>query len=125
MTEPVQTLTQQLLHRTTDPFTLALLTGAASSSFWFFGALGVSAFGILPATLSESERAKKGVSDASALKLWKWMFDRAVVGFYLSFFSFHPQIITLPLLSGATLVYGPGTNFVRFTETIQCCCDIE
>jgi len=79
MAEPIQTLTQQLIHRATDPFGLAILTGMTSSSYWLFGSLGLAIHGTLPATINESERARKGISDASALKMWEWMFHRAKV----------------------------------------------
>lgn len=79
MTEPIQTLAQQLIHRATDPFGLAILTGVTSSSFWLFGSLGLAINGLLPATITQSERAKRGVSETSALKMWEWMFNRAKV----------------------------------------------
>lgn len=74
-----ETITQHLVRDTTGPFGLAMLTGAISSSFFFFGNLSLAMNGVLPATITESERAKKGISDASALKLWEWMFYRAKV----------------------------------------------
>ena len=79
MTGPVESLTQQLVQRVTDPFGLAILTGLASSSFWLFGGLELSLDGPLTATLTESERAKRGISVTSALKMWEWMFNRAKV----------------------------------------------
>lgn len=81
MTQPIETLTQQLIHRATDPFSLALLTGVVSSSFSFFGATGLALNGVVAATITQSERAKKGISDASALKLWEWAFHRGKVRF--------------------------------------------
>jgi hypothetical protein len=84
VTAPVESLTQQLIHRTTDPFSLALLTGVASSSYWLFGSLGIATLGTLPATFTKSDRAKAGVSDTSALKLWEWVFKHAAVSFLLS-----------------------------------------
>lgn len=77
----VESLAQQLVHRTTDPFGLAILTGVASSSFWFFGTFVLSLDGTLPATITELERAKKDISNTSALKLWEWMFYRGMVRF--------------------------------------------
>ena len=82
MTGPVESLTQQLVHEATNPFGLAILTGVAASSFWFFGGLALALDGALAATITESERDKRGVSVASALKLWEWMFNRAKVGFF-------------------------------------------
>lgn len=76
MLGPVEPLTQQLIHRFADPFGLALLTGVTSSSFWIFGNIGIALDGALPATITESERTKVGVSNASALKLWGFMYDR-------------------------------------------------
>jgi len=76
MAEQIETLAQQLIHRVTTPFGLAILTGAACSSFSFFGALSLELDGVLPATATESERARKGISDTSALKMWEWMFRR-------------------------------------------------
>ena len=81
MAEPTESLTQQLIHSATDPFSLAILTGVASSSFFFFGNLGLVLDGILPATITEFERAKIGLSDTSALKMWEWMYYRAKVRF--------------------------------------------
>lgn len=82
MTKPIETLTQQLIHRATDPFSLAILTGVTSSSFYFFGAFGLALHGIIPAVITESERAQKGISDTSALKTWKWALLRSKVRFY-------------------------------------------
>jgi hypothetical protein len=76
-----QPLTQQLVQRIADPFGLAILTGVASSSFWLFGNIAIALDGILPATSTLSGREKTGVSDASALKLWEWMFHRAKASF--------------------------------------------
>lgn len=76
-----EALTQQLVHRATDPFGLAILAGVTSSSFWFFGALSLMIDGVLPVTITESERAEKGLSDTSALKMWEWVFHRARVRF--------------------------------------------
>ena len=81
MAEPIETIIQQLIHRATDPFSFAILVGVASSSFFFFGNLGLALDGILPATITESERARKGISDASALKMWEWMYHRGKVRF--------------------------------------------
>ena len=81
MAEPTETITQQLIHRATDPFSLAILVGVASSSFFFFGNLGLALDGILPATITESERARERISDASALKMWEWMYHRGKVRF--------------------------------------------
>ena len=81
MAEPIETLTQQFIHKATDPFGLAILTGMTSSSFWLFGNLGLVLDGLLPATINESERARKGISETSALKMWEWMFHRAKVRF--------------------------------------------
>jgi len=103
MNEPTKSLPQQLIHSVTDPFSLAILTGVASSSFFFFfGNLGLMLDGIIPATITESERARKGISDVSALKMWEWMYYRAKVRFPTAFpiltrtehtvrFSFIPQ----------------------------------
>ena len=81
MAEPVKTLAQQLIHRATDPFGLAILTGVASSSFWLFGSLGLAIDGLMPAVSTQSDRAKKDISETSALKMWEWLFDRAKVRF--------------------------------------------
>ena len=81
MAQPIETLTQQLIRRATDPFGLALLTGVTSSSFFFFGATSLALNGALAATITQSERAGKGISDTSALKLWEWVFHRAKVRF--------------------------------------------
>lgn len=91
MAGPVESLTQQLIHRTADPSNLAILTGVTSSSFWLFGNLGIALDGVLPATTTESERAKKGISDASALKLWEWMFHRAKVSFPCPLLRMEPR----------------------------------
>jgi hypothetical protein len=90
MAEPIETLTQQLIYRATDPFCLALLTGTTSSSFFLFGTLGLAVDGVLPATITESERAEKGISDISALKMWEWVFHRAKVRFH----KIPPPILT-------------------------------
>lgn len=82
MANSVESLTQQLVHRVTEPFGLAILTGLASSSFFFFGGVGLAVDGIIPATSTGSERAKKGLSDPVAMKLWEWMFYRAKVRFF-------------------------------------------
>ena len=79
MAGPVESLTQQLIHRMQDPSSFAILAGVTSSSFWVFASLGITLDGVVPATMSESERAKKGISDASALKLWEWLAHRAKV----------------------------------------------
>ncbi|KAF9646087.1 hypothetical protein BDM02DRAFT_3130630 [Thelephora ganbajun] len=112
MAEPIETLTQQLIRRATDPFGLAILTGMASSSFWLFGSLGISIDGAFPAIVTESERAKKGISDASALKLWEWVFHRAKKHFaalallsgasYLVASAFRPDL--RPILYGASFL---------------------
>ena len=81
MAKPIETLTQQLIHRATDPFSLAILTGVTSSSFFFFGTSGLALHGVVPAIITESERTKKGISDTSALKMWEWAFLRARVRF--------------------------------------------
>jgi len=81
MAEPIETLTQQLIHRATDPFSLAILTGVTSSSFWLFGSLGLVINGPMPATVTQSARAKKDISETSALKMWEWVFNRAKVRF--------------------------------------------
>ncbi|KAF9789768.1 hypothetical protein BJ322DRAFT_1105630 [Thelephora terrestris] len=73
----VESLTQQLTHRMSDPSILVILTAVTSSSFWLFASLGITLDGVIPATITASERAKRGISDASALKLWEWMFHRA------------------------------------------------
>lgn len=85
MVEPIETLTHKLICRATDPFALAILAGVTSSSFWFFGTLALAMDGILPATISESERTKMGISETSALKMWEWVLYRTVVRF--SFFE--------------------------------------
>ena len=82
MTQPLQPLTQQLVQRLVSPFGLAIVTAMASSSFWLFGSLELALDGVVPATATEAERAKKGVSDAAALKLWEWGFPRAKVSFF-------------------------------------------
>ena len=79
MAGPVESLTQQLVQRMQDPSSLAILAGVTSSSFWLFASLGLTLDGTLPATISESERAKKGISETSALKLWEWLAHRAKV----------------------------------------------
>ena len=79
MSQPLQPLTEQLTQRLVNPFGLAIVTAIASSSFWFFGSLELALDGIFPATGTEAERVKKGVSDAAALKLWEWAFPRAKV----------------------------------------------
>ena len=81
MAESVETLTQQIVHRVTDPFGLAILTGVAISSFWFFGTLVLAMDGVLPATITQSERAERGVSETSTLKMWEWASHRAKVRF--------------------------------------------
>ena len=81
MSKPIETITQQLIHRATDPFSLAILTGVTSSSFYFFGNFGLALHGVAPAIITEPERAKKGVSVASGLKMWEWAFLRARVRF--------------------------------------------
>jgi len=110
MAEPIETLAQQLIHRATDPFGLAILTGVTSSSFWLFGSLGLAIDGLLPATVTQSERAKRGVSETSALKMWEWMFNRARVHFvsaalitgtsFLVASAFRPDL--RPILYGAS-----------------------
>jgi len=80
MAEPIESLTEQLIHSATDPFSIAILAGVASSSFFFFGNLGLALDGVLPATITESERTRKGISDISALNMWEWMYNRAKVG---------------------------------------------
>lgn len=82
MSEPVEFLTQKLIHRVADPFGLALLIGVTSSSFWIFANIGIALDGALPATITESERTKMGVSNASTLKLWVFMYDRAKVSIF-------------------------------------------
>lgn len=79
MAEPIEILTQQLIHHATDPFSLAILTGATSSSFNFFGNLVLALNGVTPAISTELERTRKGISDTSALKMWEWVFHRAKV----------------------------------------------
>ena len=91
MTKPIETLTQQLIHRATDPFSLAILTGVTSSSFFFFGSLGLVLHGVGPAIITESERAKKGISIASGLKMWEWAFLRARVRFHRNSFPRYHQ----------------------------------
>jgi len=81
MAEPIESLTQQLIHRVTNPFSLAILAGVTSSSFYFFGNLGLALNGTLQATITESERTRKGISNISALKMWEWMYNRAKVRF--------------------------------------------
>ena len=81
MAEPIQSLTQRLAYRITDPFILAILTGVAFSSFYFFGNLANALDGTLPATITESERSRKDISDTSALKMWEWMYGHAKVRF--------------------------------------------
>lgn len=81
MAEQIETLAQQLIHRVATPFGLAILTGVACSSFTFFGGLSLELDGVLSATATESERARKGISDTSALKMWEWMFRRGKVRF--------------------------------------------
>ena len=79
MTQPLTSVTHQLTQRLVSPFGLAIVTGVASSSFRFFGSLELALDGVFPATGTEAERAKKGVSDAAALRLWEWVFYRAKV----------------------------------------------
>ena len=79
MAHSIESLTQQLAQRATDPFSLAIVTGMTSSSFLLFGGLGLALDGAFPAVITESERVQKGISDTSALKLWAWMFNRARV----------------------------------------------
>ena len=79
MTDPIETLTQHLIRRATEPSSLALLTAVASSSFFFFGNLGLALNGVFPATITKSERTRNGVSEESALKLWEWAYPRARV----------------------------------------------
>jgi len=81
MAKPIETITQQLIHRATDPFSLAILTGMASSSFFFFGSLGLALHGVVPAIITEPERTRKDISDTSALKMWEWAFLRTRVRF--------------------------------------------
>jgi len=110
MAEPTETLVQQLILRVTDPFGLAILTGIASSSFFFFGSLVLVLDGVLPAIITEPERTKKGISDTSALKMWEWVFHRAKKHFvaaaflsstsYLIASAFRPDL--RPILLGAT-----------------------
>jgi len=81
-----------------------------SSSFWFFGSLALTMDGALPATITESERAKRGVSETSALKMWEWMFNRAKIHFasagllsgtfFLIASAYRPNL--RPLLYGAS-----------------------
>ena len=81
MAELTKSLTQRLTYSATDPFSLAILAGVASSSFYFFGNLSLALDGTLPATITESERTRKGISDTSALQMWEWMYNRAKVRF--------------------------------------------
>jgi len=82
MAEPTESLlTQQLIHSATDPFRIAILAGVACSSFYFFGILSLALWGIVPATMTESARTRKGVSDASALNMWEWMYHGGKVRF--------------------------------------------
>ena len=81
MAGPTESLTRQLIHSATDPFTVAILAGVSSSSFYFFGNLGLALDGTIPATVTRSERARKGISDTSALNLWEWMYNRGKVRF--------------------------------------------
>jgi len=93
MAEPIQTLAQQLIHRAIDPFGLAILTGVTSSSFWLFGSLGLAIDGLLPATITQSERAKRGVSETSALKMWEWIFNRTRVRGFFPLPLFRPGLL--------------------------------
>ena len=79
MAEPIESLTQQLIdiHRTIDPFSFAILTRVASS--FFFGNLGPTLDGILPATITVSGRVTNGIGETSVLKMWEWMYYRANV----------------------------------------------
>ena len=79
MAEPTGSLTKQLIHSATDPFSLAILIGVTSSSFYFFGNLIIALDGALPATITKSERTRRGVSDASALNMWEWTYNRGKV----------------------------------------------
>ena len=79
MTEPVQGLTQQLIHHAMDPFGLAIMTGVAATSFWLFGSLSLAIDGAFPAVSTQSERAKRNISETSALKMWEWASTRARV----------------------------------------------
>ena len=111
MSEPLESLTQQLIRRATEPFGLAILTGVTSSSFLFFGALVLTMDGTIPATITASERAKKGISDTSALKMWDWVFHRARVS---------QGLISLPSLfrlEELNLFVGPLTPV--FAETFH------
>lgn len=112
MTNPVESLTQQLIQRATDPFGLTILTGVASSSFFVFGNLALALDGVFPATVNESERAKKDVSETSALKLFEWMFNRAKVCFFPLFcLGSHPfatHILLLMACLAETLRYIRG-----------------
>ena len=92
MAGPIETLTQQLIRRVTDPSSLALLAGVTSSSFWLFGSLALAMDGALAATVTESERAKKGISETSALKMWEWVFNRAMVRFLSVMKALYPCI---------------------------------
>ena len=88
MAGPTESLTQRLIHSATDPFSLAILTGVASSSFFFFGNISLILDGVLPATITESDRDGKGVSDTSALNMWEWMYNRTKVRFPITIHPF-------------------------------------
>ena len=81
MAGPIGSLIQQLIYSATDPFSIAILIGVASSSFYVFGSLGIALDGTLPAVLTESERVRRGISDSSALNMWEWTYNRGKVRF--------------------------------------------
>ena len=90
MAEPIESLTQQLIdiHRTIDPFSFAVPTRVVSS--FFFGNLGPTMDGIIPATITVSGRVANGIGETSVLKMWEWMYYRARVMFPTTIPTFWP-----------------------------------
>ena len=103
MAEPTESLTR-LMHFATDPFSLAILAGVTSSSFYFFANVGLALIGIVPAITTKSERTRKDISDTSSLNMWAWMYNRAKV---------RPPT-TLPPLTRAEPVLSPCVLFRRY-----------